>query len=128
MNILIFIIAFCLITDALLLIFNPSLYRKSLIYVNETIGTIWSGLYGFMFSVCGTFIFISIIFSGISPFYILAASLITVIGIFFLLSMTEKYHNLTGWWSSRTNWQYRAAGILFSCLAGIVCYIVLIIL
>ena len=127
MNILMFIIAFCLIADALLLIFDPSLYRKSLIFVNETIGTIWSGLYGFMFSVCGVFIFISVIFSDISLFYILAASMLIVIGLFFLLSTTEKYHNLTGWWSSRTNWQYRAAGILFASLAGLVCYIILII-
>lgn len=127
MNIVMFIIAVCLIADALLLIFDPSLYRKSLIFVNETIGTIWSGLYGFMFFVCGTFIFISVIFSSISLFYIFAALVLSVIGLFFLLSTTEKYHNLTGWWSSRSNWQYRAAGILFASLSGIVCYIVLII-
>jgi hypothetical protein len=35
---------------------------------------------------------------------------------------------LTEWWSSRSNLQYRAAGILFASLSGIVCYIVLIIL
>lgn len=128
MNILIFIIAFCLITDALLLILDPSLYRKSLVYINETIGTIWSGLYGFMFSVCGTFIFISVIFSGISLFYIFTALIMTAIGIFFLLSTTKKFHNLTGWWSLRSNLQYRAAGILFVSLAGIVCYITMIIL
>lgn len=128
MNILMFIIAVCLIADALVLIFEPSLYRKSLVYINETIGTIWSSLYGFMFSICSTFIFISVIFSGISLFYILAASMLAVIGLFFLLSTTEKFHNLTGWWSSRSNRQYRAAGILFASLAGTVCYIILIIL
>ena len=127
MNILMFIIAFCLIADALLLVFDPSVYRKSLIYVNEMIGTIWSGLYGFMFSVCGVYIFISVVFSGISLFYILSSLMLSVIGLFFLLSTTEKFHGLTEWWSTRSNWQYRAAGFLFASLAGTVFYIIFLI-
>ena len=125
MNILMFIIAFCLITDALFLIFYPSLYRKSLVYVNEMLGPVWSSLYGFLFSICGIFVFISVVFSGLSVFYIFASLIMSVIGLFFLLSATEKFGHFAGWWSSRSNWSYRISGITFAVLAIMVCYIIM---
>jgi len=121
--ILMFIIAFCLLADASLLILNPSLYRKSLEYVNETIGPIWSLLYGSLFLFCAFFIFLSIILSEISYFYIIAAIIMACIGLFFLLSNSQKYNYLAKIWSSLTNWQYRIVGIIFVILSVIVCYI-----
>ena len=46
MYLLMFIISFCLAADASILIVNPLLYRRSLEYVNESIGPVWGVLYG----------------------------------------------------------------------------------
>ena len=118
-----FIIAFCLMADASILIFNPSLYRKSLEYVNDSLGPIWSILYGSLFLFCAFFIILSIILSGISYLYIIAVILMTGIGLFFLLSNTQKYNYFVKIWSSLTDIQYRIAGLVFIILSAIVCYI-----
>ena len=118
-----YIIAFCLIADSSVLIFNPSLYRRSLDFVNQTLGHSWSVLYGLLFSFCSIFILISIVFSGISFLYIIAAAILALIGLFFLLSGTEKYQNLAKTWSTLSNLQYRLVGITFVILTAIVCYV-----
>ena len=118
-----FIISFCLIADASVLILNPSLYRKSLNYVNETIGPIWGALYGLLFLLCAVFILISVIFSGISFLYLFAAVIMAGIGAFFLLSETQKFKHFADIWSKLSDTQYRLTGIIFVILAGIVCYV-----
>ena len=123
MYIMMFIIAFCLMADASILILNPSIYRKSLNFINETLCTAWSILYGLLFTFCAIFVFITVIFSDVSVFYILAAILLSAIGLFFLLCGSEKYENLAVLWASFSNWQYRLAGLIFIILTAIVCYI-----
>ncbi|MBN2589097.1 MAG: hypothetical protein JXA96_04490 [Sedimentisphaerales bacterium] len=118
-----FIISFCLAADASILIFNPSLYRKSLDYINESMGPIWGVLYGLLFAFCAIFVLISIVFSGVSVFYILSAIAMACLALFFLMIGTEKYSHFASIWSSLSDIQYRIAGIIFVVLATIVCYI-----
>ena len=117
-----FIISFCLLADASILIFNPSLYRKSLDFINETIGPVWNVFYGLLFLFCAIFIFVSIIFSRITFLFIPAGIIMAWAGLFFLLSETQSFGYLTNVWTSLSNKQYRLAGVLFVILAIIVCY------
>ena len=123
MNILILIISFCLAADASVLIVNPSLYRRSLEYINESIGNTWSLIYGLLFALCTNFILISIIFSGISMYYLLAAIVMAFPAIFFLMAGTQKYSYFINIWISLSNLQFRIAGIVFVILATIACYV-----
>jgi hypothetical protein len=118
-----FIISFCLIADASILIFEPSLYRKSLDFINETLGPVWGILYGLLFIFCASFIFISVIYSKVSILYTLAAIIMAGVGLFFLLSETQRFEHFTHIWTSLSDSQYRAAGIIFVILASIVCYV-----
>jgi uncharacterized protein YjeT (DUF2065 family) len=121
--ILMFIISFCLVADASLLIFDPALYRKSLNYVNETLGPVWGVLYGLLFTFCAVFVFISVIFSRVSFLYIFTALVMAGTGLFFLLSETQKFEHLSHIWVSLSDKQYRLAGIMFVILAAVVCYV-----
>ena len=123
MYILMFIISFCLIVDASFLIFKPSLYRRSLEFINETMGPVWSVLYGLLFMFCAVFVFISVIFSGVSIFYTIPAVIMACTGLFFLLSETHKFASFAHIWASFSDNQFRLAGIIFVILAGIVCYV-----
>ena len=123
MYILMFVISFFLAADASILIFNPSIYRKSLEFLNDSIGPVWGVLYGLLFSFCTIFILISIIFSGISLLYILPAISMTCLSLFFIMTGTHKYNQFAHVWISLSNMQYRIAGIVFIVLATIVCYI-----
>jgi uncharacterized protein YjeT (DUF2065 family) len=121
--ILMFIISFFLAADASVLIFNPSLYRKSLNYINETLGPIWGVLYGLLFSFCAIFVFISVIFSGLSVPFIIASLVMAAIGLFFLLCETQKFGYLAQIWIKLSDNQYRIAGVIFVVIASLVCYI-----
>ncbi len=123
MHIFMLIISFCLAADAFVLILNPALYKKSLVYVHEMLGPAWAVLYGLLFSFCAIFIFISIIFSGISFLYIIAGTAMAAIGVFFILSGMEKYSQLALAWSTLSSMRLRVAGILFLILAALVCYV-----
>ena len=117
------IISFCLLADASILIFDPSLYRKSLDFINNTLGPVWGILYGLLFTFCAVFIFISVIYSKVSIFYISAAIIMAGIGLFFLLSETHRSGHFTHIWTSFSDRQYRIAGILFVILAALLCYV-----
>ncbi len=123
MYLFMFIISFCLAADASILIVNPSLYRRSLEYINESIGPVWGVLYGLLFSFCAVFVLISVVFSGISIFYILPAIAMAFIAMFFIMTGTQKYSHFANIWTSLSNMQFRIAGIVFVILATIVCYI-----
>ncbi len=116
-----YIISFCLMADAAILIFDPSLYRKSLGFVDETLGPVWGALYGLLFSFCTIFVFISVILSRVSLLFIFAGLIMACIGLFFLLSETRKFAYLSHIWASLSDLQYRFAGIIFFILAAIVC-------
>ncbi len=118
-----FIISFCIAADASVLMFNPSLYRRTLDFINESIGTVWSVLYGILFAFCAIFVLISIVFSGITIFYIFSAIAMACIALFFIMAGTQKGSNLANIWISLSDIQYRIAGIAFIMLAAIVCYI-----
>lgn len=123
MYILMFIISFCLAADASILIFNPSIYRRSLAYINESIGPVWGILYGLLFSFCALFVLISIVYSGISILYILSGIPMACLALFFILSGTEQFNHLAYVWASLSDMRYRIAGVIFLILATIVCYI-----
>ena len=118
-----YVISFFLAADASILIFNPSIYRKTLVYVNDSIGSAWSLLYGLLFSFCAIFILISILMSGLSIFYLLSAIPLACLALFFILMGTEAFKHLSNIWISLSNMQYRIAGIIFIALATIVCYV-----
>jgi hypothetical protein len=108
--------------DAAILIFDPSLYRKSLGFVHETLGPAWSTLYGLLFAFCAIFVFISVIFSGISLLFIPGGIMMACTGLFFLLSETQRFSHFTYILSSLSDWQYRLAVIIFIILAAVVCF------
>ncbi len=123
MYVLMFVISFCLAADAAVLIINPALYRRSLEYINESVGPVWGVLYGMLFSFCAIFILISIVLSGVAIFYILPAIAMACFALFFLMTGTQKYSYFANIWISLSNLQYRIAGIIFTILAAVVCYI-----
>ena len=118
-----FIISFFLAADASVLIFNPSLYRKSLNYINETLGPVWGALYGLLFSFCAIFVFITVIYSGLSFLFIIASILMAAVSLFFLFCETQRFGNLAQIWTKLSDIQYRIAGIIFIIFATLVCYI-----
>ena len=123
MYVLMYVISFCLAADGSILIFNPSFYRRSLNFINESMGPVWAVLYGLLFSFCAIFVLISVVFSEISIFYIVSAIIMGLIALFFIMIGTQKYSHFASIWTSLTNMQYRIAGIIFVLLAAIVCYI-----
>ena len=123
MYVFMLIISFCLAADAAVLIINPSLYRRSIEYINESIGPIWGVLYLLLFSFCTIFVLISIFLSGVSIFYILPAIAMAGFALFFLMTETQKYSHFANIWTSLSDMQYRIAGIIFIILAVVVCYI-----
>ena len=123
MYVLMFIISFCLAADAAVLIISPQIYRRSLEYINESIGPVWGVLYGMLFSFCAIFVLISIVLSGVSIFYILPSIAMAFFALFFLMTGTQKYGHFADIWTSLSDIQYRIAGVIFIILAAVVCYI-----
>ena len=118
-----FVISFFLAADASVLIFNPSLYRKSLNYINETLGPVWGALYGLLFSFCAIFVFITVIYSELTFLFIIASLLMAAAGLFFMLSETQRFGYLAQIWIKLSDIQYRIVGIFFVFFATLVCYI-----
>ncbi|MEJ2647030.1 MAG: hypothetical protein P8016_01320 [Sedimentisphaerales bacterium] len=123
MRIVMFIISLCLIADASVLIFDPSLYRKSLDFIEETLGPVWTILYGLLFTFCSVFVLVSVFLSRVSFLYVPAAIIMAGIGLFFLLSETRRFGHFADLWASLSDRQYRIAGIIFIILSLLVCYI-----
>ena len=118
-----FIISFCLAADASVLITNPSLYRKTLVFIHDSMGFVWSSLYSLLFSFCAIHVIVSIILSGMSILFILPALMMACLALYFFMIGTEKYGRFAVIWLSLSDIQYRIAGLLFVILAAIVCYI-----
>jgi hypothetical protein len=108
----------CLILlDALLLLTDPSLYRRCMEYVEEWMGSAWMVANAFAFVGPGLAFLIQAVFSKVAILSALVGCVSVLIGVFFALASTERFAYLGGWWRSRSNVHYRLAGITCTVLA-----------
>jgi len=104
-----------ILLDGLLLLTDPSLYRRCMEYVDEEIGSAWMIANAFAFLGPGLAFLIQAVSSRAPIWSALVGCLSALIGVFFASAATERFAWLGGWWRSRSNAHYRLAG-----LAGIV--------
>lgn len=116
-----FVIVFCLacmvFLDALALLFDPSLYRRGMEFVENEVGPAWMVASGFAFLAPGAAWLVQSIALQTTLLSTLAGCVSVLIGLFFILGATERFAFLGQWWRSRSNGQYRLAGIAGILLA-----------
>jgi len=114
------VISVILIADGVFLLFDPSFYRRSLVYIDEMLGPIWSWLYGLFFFVSALFLFLCVKYTNAAAISAGAGVILVLFGLFFILSCTERFGYFNKWWSTRPNWVYRLAGLAFIILSGMI--------
>jgi hypothetical protein len=105
-------IASVILVDALLMVADPSLYRRCMEYVEQEIGSAWIVANALVFMVPGLAFLVRSVSSKMPVWSALLACMSVLIGVFFALASTERFAYLGGWWRSRSNAQYRIAGVV----------------
>ncbi len=109
--------ALVVLLDGLTLVFDPSLYRRGMAFVEDEIGPVWMLASGFAFLAPALAWLYRAMFSA-TPALPAAIGVISLgIGVFFALAPTERFRSWGRWWRSRSNGQYRVAGLIAVVLA-----------
>ncbi len=106
-------ISFVLLSDGVLLLVDPALYRRCVEFVEEIVGPSWPVINGTLFLLAGLVILISGIFNAMPVLFAGIGCAIGLVGVFFLLAATQTYRYLSVWWAARPNVQHRVAGAIF---------------
>jgi len=111
MIVLVVCIACVSLLDGLVLLSDPSLYRRCMEYVEDAAGSAWMIANGFALMAPGSAFLIHSVFSRTPVLSALLGCTCILIGVFFALGTTERFGYLAEWWRSRSNTQYRIAGL-----------------
>jgi hypothetical protein len=103
--------AVVVLLDGLALLFDPSLYRKCMEYVEEEMGSAWMVANALAFVGPGATFLIQAVSSRAPILSALVGCLSVLIGVFFALASTVRFAYLGGWWRCRSNAHYQIAGI-----------------
>lgn len=118
-----FVIVFCLacvvLLDALALLLDPSLYRRGVAFVENEVGPAWMAAGGLAFLAPGVAWLVRSLFAGTTALSGAAGLLLVLVGLFFALGATERFASWGRWWKSRSNGQYRLAGLAGVGLAAL---------
>jgi len=111
MLVIVLCIACATLVDGLVLLLDPSLYRKCMEYVEEEIGSAWMVANAFALMAPGSGFLVHSVFSKTPVVSAIMGCVCVLIGVVFALATTERFAYLGGWWRSRSNSQYRIAGM-----------------
>ena len=109
--------ALVVLLDGLTLLFDPSLYRRGMAFVEDEIGPVWMLASGFAFIAPGLAWLYRAWFVAAPALPAVIGVVSVGIGVFFALAPTERFGSWGQWWRSRSNGQYRLAGLLAVVLA-----------
>jgi hypothetical protein len=111
MIVIVVVMACAILLDGLLLLSDPSLYRRCMEYVEEVMGVAWMIASAFAFMAPGLAFLIHAPFSTAPILSAIVGCVCVVIGLFFALATTERFGYLAKWWRCRSNTEYRIAGL-----------------
>jgi len=112
MLVLMTILMACMVLlDSFVLLFDPSLYRQCMEYVEEAMGSAWMVANAFVFLGPGVPLVIGAALSGGRMLSVLAGLGSVGIGVFFAMAASERFARLAAWWRSRPDSHFRVAGL-----------------
>lgn len=117
MSVIVFLLACVVLLDALVLLLDPGLYRRGMAFVDKEIGPAWLVADGFVFLAPGLAWLIRSFFAATAALSATTGLVSTVVGLLFVVAATEPFAFLRHWWQSRSNSEYRLAGLAGALLA-----------
>ncbi|MCC7556997.1 MAG: hypothetical protein KO254_12970 [Methanoculleus marisnigri] len=112
MFVIVFVLACVVLLDALVLLLDPGLFRRGMAFVEKEIGPAWMVADGFVFLAPGLAWLVRSFVSDTPVLSAVAGLVSTLVGAFCVLAATERFAYLGRWWRSRSNGQYRLAGVV----------------